>query len=326
MYSASQAPHGGPPQSMKLFVANTDGTWFSQLRAMALRQPLDEVNFWRPSGASFRALTVGEMFLFKLHAPRSVIAGGGFFSRAAQLPVRLAWEAFGYGNGVQSEAELQARLRHYRGHVSEGAITNIILSEPFFFPDGKEIPLPSDFPRNIQFGKGYELESASGARLFQQVGERLAQAPMRNPGPAQFTVMTAGERFGPPRAVAPRMGQGGFRVGVLENYRRRCAISGERTIPVLEAAHIRRYTDGGGHELRNGLLLRSDLHRLFDRGYLAVDPGDRRVLVSPRIREEFENGRDYYALHGRTLAPPAKPNDAPDPDSLEYHLTNVFRG
>lgn len=326
MYSASQGPRRGPRKFMKLFVANTDGTWFSQLRAMALRQPLDEVNFWRPSGASFRALTLGEMFLFKLHAPHSVIAGGGFFSRAAQLPVSLAWETFRFANGVPSEAELRKRLKYHHGHVPEGVITNIILSEPFFFPDGDEIPLPQDFSRHIQFGRGFDLESASGARLFQQVGERLARAPMPNPGPAQYTVMTAADRFGPPRLVTPRQGQGGFRVGVLESYGRRCVISGERTLPVLEAAHIKRYSDGGGHEVRNGLLLRSDLRKLFDRGYIAVDPGYRRVKVSRRIREEFENGRDYYAFDGRTLASPVKPGDAPDPASLEYHLTHVFQG
>jgi len=51
----------------------------------------------------------------------------------------------------------------------------------------------------------------------------------------------------------------------------------------------------------NGLLLRSDLHKLFDRGYVTVSP-DLRFVVSRRIREEFENGRDYYARNGSGLA------------------------
>ena len=73
----------------------------------------------------------------------------------------------------------------------------------------------------------------------------------------------------------PRLGQGAFRVLVTDAYRRRCTISNERTLPVLEAAHIRPYADNGPHQLSNGLLLRSDLHRLFDLGYFTVDP-DRR--------------------------------------------------
>jgi putative restriction endonuclease len=52
------------------------------------------------------------------------------------------------------------------------------------------------------------------------------------------------------------------------------------------------------HEISNGLLLRSDLHRLFDEGYMTLNPGDRRIVVSKCIREEFENGKDYYKLEG----------------------------
>lgn len=74
--------------------------------------------------------------------------------------------------------------------------------------------------------------------------------------------------------------------------------------PVVEADHIRPYCEGGRHELQNGILLRSDLRRLFDLGYVTIDPDERRVLVSTRIREEFENGRDYYRLNGALVATP----------------------
>ena len=92
---------------------------------------------------------------------------------------------------------------------------------------------------------------------------------------------------------------------VTDLYERRCAVTGERTLPVLDAAHIRplrRQT--GPHDPRNGLLLRSDLHTLLDRGYVTVTP-ELRFEVSGRIREEFENGRDYYALHGGRFACPS---------------------
>ncbi|HVB40328.1 MAG TPA: HNH endonuclease [Terriglobales bacterium] len=309
---------------MNLFVAITDNAWFGQLRAMAQTASVAEVNFWRPSGVPFRALAVGEPLLFKLHAPRHVIAGGGFFSRASKLSVRLAWEAFGPYNGVASEAALRERIRKYRGTESDDPITCIILSEPFFFAPEGCISVPGDFARNLQTGRGYAAETGTGRWLYDQVGERLAHAAVMDRGPAQFALAEA--RFGAPQPVAPRLGQGGFRVGMLENYRWRCAISGERTVPVLEAAHIRRYSDGGGHDLRNGLLLRSDLHRLFDLGYIAIAPEDRRVLVSSRIRTEFENGRNYYALEGKPLATPSELGAAPDPESLRFHLEHVYRG
>ena len=82
-----------------------------------------------------------------------------------------------------------------------------------------------------------------------------------------------------------RLGQGAFRIVVTDTYDRRCALTGERTLPVLEAAHIKPYSSGGAHDITNGLLLRSDLHTLFDRGYLTVTP-EYRLEVSRRIREE----------------------------------------
>jgi putative restriction endonuclease len=73
---------------------------------------------------------------------------------------------------------------------------------------------------------------------------------------------------------------------------------------VLEAAHIKPYAVVQRHEISNGLLMRSELHRLFDEGYMTLDPGDRRVVVSKRIREEFDSGKDYYKLEGQVVREP----------------------
>jgi putative restriction endonuclease len=93
--------------SINLVVAVTDADWFEMLRRS---QNLGEVNFWAPSAAKFRALQPGEMFLFKLHAPRNVIGGGGIFAYANTLPCSLAWEAFREANGASSAGEMRARM------------------------------------------------------------------------------------------------------------------------------------------------------------------------------------------------------------------------
>jgi putative restriction endonuclease len=72
-------------------------------------------------------------------------------------------------------------------------------------------------------------------------------------------------------------------------------------------------------------LLRSDLHKLLDEGYLTVDPKDRGVVVSKRIKEDFENGKDYYKLEGRVLLGPNEVWAKPSAENLEYHAYNVFR-
>jgi putative restriction endonuclease len=112
---------------------------------------------------------------------------------------------------------------------------------------------------------------------------------------------------------------------VKESFSRRCAITGERTLPVLEAAHIMPYSVVMRHDVFNGLLLRSDLHKLFDEGYLTVDPKDRRIVVSKRIKEEFENGKEYYQLEGQLLREPSETWAKPLIDNLEHHAFHVFR-
>lgn len=93
----------------------------------------------------------------------------------------------------------------------------------------------------------------------------------------------------------------------------------------LEAAHIVPYSGEGGHEVRNGLLLRADFHRLFDAGLVSVTP-DLRVKVSQRIREEWFNGKVYYQLDNSALSVvPTHPSMRPDPDRLDWHYRNRFQ-
>jgi putative restriction endonuclease len=94
---------------------------------------------------------------------------------------------------------------------------------------------------------------------------------------------------------------------------------------VLDAAHIRPYAQEGTHKPQNGILLRQDLHTLFDRGYVTVKP-DYRIQVSQRIEEEFDNGQEYYSLQGSQIGLPDEKEFRPDPVVLDWHNNNVFRG
>ena len=93
---------------MRAFVGITDFDWYTLLSQC---KGLEEVNFWQPSGSQlFRALNPGELFLFKLHSPRNFIVGGGVFAHASQLPIGLAWEAFGLANGAIDLPQMRKRV------------------------------------------------------------------------------------------------------------------------------------------------------------------------------------------------------------------------
>ncbi len=94
---------------------------------------------------------------------------------------------------------------------------------------------------------------------------------------------------------------------------------------MLQAAHIRPVTDGGQHRLDNGLLLRSDVHTLFDRGYITVTP-QHRILVSRKLKEEFDNGEPYYPFHNQELRLPEHEEERPSAEFLQWHSDTVYRG
>ncbi|MCL6564269.1 MAG: HNH endonuclease [Firmicutes bacterium] len=183
--------------------------------------------------------------------------------------------------------------------------------------------MPADYAWNLQRGRGYDVESLEGRKLFEAIAEILKSRRV-TPNSAQSNVVAAAQTRGKPKLIVPRIGQQGFRVLVGSAYEYRCAVTGERALPALEAAHILPVAAGGPHLVENGLMLRADLHRLFDAGYLSVDPDDRRLLVSRRIREDFHNGREYYQLHGRELRSPARGYHEPAREFLTYHREKVF--
>ncbi|HVS15750.1 MAG TPA: HNH endonuclease [Thermoanaerobaculia bacterium] len=307
---------------MKSYIGITDGSWFDLL---SHRQDLDEINFWQPGGSRrFRALSLGEPFLFKLHSPLNYIVGGGFFGYAPEpIPAYLAWETFGEANGARTFSEMLARIEKYRRGPTDPRGTDpigcILLQQPFYFSRDEWIPAPRDWHKNLVQGKTYDTATGEGARVWAQVSEQLAHRSAALLAEAPDSPLLV------PTETMRRIGQGTFRVLITDTYQRRCAATGEKALPVLEASHIRPVADGGRHEIANGLLLRSDIHRLFDRGYVTVDP-KHRIRVSRRLKDEFDNGEPYYPLEGHQIWLPRRTDARPSPESLEYHRDVVFRG
>lgn len=172
-----------------------------------------------------------------------------------------------------------------------------------------------------------DTEMGEGKRLFQEICNRLERTSKSNQMVSNDKAIriTEGNNY-QYTLVKQRLGQGAFRILVTDAYYRRCAISGEKTLPVLEAAHIKPYSQHGPHDIQNGVLLRSDIHRLFDEGYLTIAP-DFRVEVSKRIKEDYGNGRIYYQFHGQRLSViPNKAEELPSKDFLSWHNENVYLG
>ena len=309
-------------------VANTDKRWFDHFRPNDQLTSIDEVNFWRPSAQSqFRALKPGNPFFFRLKAPYNAIAGFGFFAVSARMSVELVWEMFGDRNGDASLSQFAERIRQYRTRYKRSAsaeLSCIVLPEAVFLPQGLWLPWgPSEaWQRNLVSYKRYDLSTELGLRMGDL--RRIAKSrPVPDLQP-NFELLTQNVRAPADATRTERHGQGTFRLRVLTAYEQQCAVTGEHAVPVLDAAHIQRYLGPASNHPQNGIVLRTDIHRLYDAGYVTVTP-DLRLEVSSRLRDEFENGRHYYEMAGRRINVPRNPQLAPSPLALDWHALNVFR-
>jgi putative restriction endonuclease len=305
-------------------VAVTDYGWYEFLA----RRSVPEINFWTPSDRRRFSAPEFSPFLFKLKAPHRAIAGFGYFVKWTSLPDWLAWECFGEGNGCESLAALGDRISDIRArirYVPTDPVANIgciLLVQPTFFPREAWIVQPNDWHDRTVSNTTYDLSTGEGLRVWQECLERVTDVVTVEHGLSQVAGPTA-PRYGTPRPVAPRLGQGTFRVSVTDAYERSCAVTAEHSLPALEAVHIRSYAKEGPHEVRNGILLRADLHRLFDKGYLTITP-NHRLEVSARLRADYSNGRTYYPLHGYPLRLPAIERERPAAEFLAWHNEHVY--
>ncbi len=306
-------------------VAVTDFGWYEFLS----QRSLPEVNFWKPSDTRRPHIPEFTPFFFQLKKKYRAIVGFAYFARWSHLPLWLAWDTFGEGNGCADMAALIDRVKKLRrgGGATEDLASSemgcLLLSEPTFFARDQWVDAPADWSNEIVSGKTYDLELGEGRRIWDECRQRAAAVAGVQALP-QVAGPHAG-RWGSPQLAKPRLGQGTFRIGVLDAYGRACAITREHSLPVLEAAHIRSFSSEGPNEVRNGVLMRADLHRLFDKGFITISE-DHRLEVSSRLNRLYKNGKPYYALAGSPVHLPAQAGDAPAAEFLTWHRTEIYRG
>jgi putative restriction endonuclease len=297
---------------MKGFLAVTDPYWIDHLRSINAT----EANFWQPRPTRI-ALAEWTPWIFKVRGT-SLVAGFGFFSYWTIMPLSVAWETFGPANGAISYSDMIRRVGGLRRERPiDDDVGCVALSDVLILDRSDWIAAPADWHPNIVRGAGYDLASGEGARIWTQLQAFAASQ-------AKSTPILSVPGASALQLISARRGQGAFRLMVMDAYGRRCAISGERTLPALEAAHIRPFAEHQLHEVQNGILMRSDIHKLYDRGLVTVEP-DLTFRVSGSIERDYSNGKIYSELAGRTIASPDDPAMKPNSSALSWHSREVFR-
>lgn len=312
------------------FIALTDKAWFDFLSREARGGSLDEVNFWSPRSLQpMKKMTPGEPVFLRLKSPFTSIAGYGFFAHFCVLSLREAWDFFGPKNGDPDEIRFLQRIGTYRG-------IDLLTRRPEAKPLGCTILRNARFwpeDRWLAWGenRGWSRNVVRGATVTDPMHVDLLLAHVRadqQESPADlidsFQPLEADERAVIAARQIHREGQGTFRARLLDAYGRRCAITGERTEIVLDAAHIQPYLGVRSNHIQNGLLLTKEFHKLFDEGFVTVSP-DQRVVVSPRLQREWKNGKRYYDYDKEPLRPPEDRLAMPSPAALAWHREHRYQ-
>ena len=293
------------------YIGVTDPRWHEFL---TLHGTPATANFWTPTLWRPAALEPGARWLFMLKSPIRKIGGFGLIAGYAEHTVEKAWELFGLGNGVASPEELRQRVdsfaaaRSVRPRASNDPIGCILLSDVTLFGPGQQLTadeLGVDFAVNIVKYKSYRGEI------------EIPGYDVRSPD--NFQLVPGARSSGQAGTVYLRPDQARFRSTVMHAYERRCAISGVACSEVLDAAHIQPYVSEASHHVQNGLLLRKDLHALFDAGLIAF-ADDYTTLVSPVLAET-----SYSKLAGRRARLPKLKSDWPSIDAIRFQR-QIFRG
>jgi hypothetical protein len=121
------------------------------------------------------------------------------------------------------------------------------------------------------------------------------------------------------REVLQRTGQTKFRETIRSAYNDICAISGTTEPTALVAAHIQPVKSKGRHSVNNGMLLRADIHNMFDSGLISVD-GKYRIHISSLVSDQR-----YVKLKGRKLHLPHDRKRWPSSQVLKQHFEQIFR-
>ncbi len=324
-----------------VFVAHTDREWFDNLSRLATPTPggpvrVDEVNFWSPrSPKAIKAFALGEPVFFRLGKGRGpghgyghrMIAGYGFFAAHLDtIDVHLAWQLFGPKNGADTFSEFARILGRLTPASWRERLGTMILRDATFWPEPRWIPWGTErdyASSGVQRGRT-DANPAHVALLMAEV-RRDAVARPADLDDAYRLVAVDGRR----RVLAEqvrREGQGTFRARLLKAYEGQCAITGEHTEPVLDAAHIQPYLGPASNHVQNGLLLTQEFHTLFDRGLVCVEDKDDvyRLRVSSLLQERWNNGRRYREYEGKRLFVPGEASLRPSREALAWHREVCF--
>ena len=190
---------------------------------------------------------------------------------------------------------------------------------PFFF----ELPPSKNLEEVVDFlmAEAYPLSLKSNVQISKSEQPELVEPRQSIEADGYFDAEnTEDARRLVTTSIVKRQGQSGFRQKLLKAYNYQCMVTGCNAAPALEAAHIIPYKGAQTNHVSNGLLLRSDIHTLFDLHLLSIHPETHRIVISPQLLVT-----SYAEYEGQSLMSKIQKNERPSPVALAKHYELFMR-
>lgn len=301
-------------QLLEMFaISPTDKNWFDFLKIMGFNSG---VNFWTPTPWNVKGIKNRDRLYFMLKSPIRKIGGFGEFAEYKNLTAVQAWNEFGYRNGRSSREEFIDSIQEYINknsskfgggpiNISKYEIGCLRLNNCEFWEEEQFVDL-----NTLELNFAPQVVTIKYFDQYDPI--RLIQQELDN-----FDLVNE-PRFNKKLSANSREGQSLFKGRILKAYDNKCCITGENIPELLEAAHIQEYKNRYSNHVQNGLLLRVDIHRLYDNQLIFIDE-NYIIHVSALV-----TSKQYRQYHGKPISLPKLVNQLPSKTALELRR-NEFR-
>lgn len=268
--------------------------------------------FWTPTPWNLRKLKQGEKFYFLLKAPIRQIGGFAEYVEYKNLTADQAWNEYGIRNGRTTKelfldsikSYLDKNSKKFRGTniTPENHIIGCIILKNCIFFDDEGFLNTEDYGLKFptQIVKIKYINSVDP--FFSNNNDKKIFTPINDKKIKNYVLTDT------------RIGQGLFSGMIKKAYNNQCCVSGEKIPELLNAAHIQSYINADSHHVQNGLLMRVDIHALYDAGLISIDE-NYDILVSEQL-----NLTDYYKYKSKKITLPVNRSDFPSKDALKLKL------
>ena len=247
------------------------------------------------------------------------VVGGGFFISWYKISLDEAWSRFGVRNGVTDFDDLVAEVKEHGGHRSSNIIA-ATLGNNFIFDGSSLITVPEEVSSHFKSGMRFilNIDDPTGRYLY-QVAKKVYSQDLDKYGDTWKGVYYLASRS------HFRSYSAGFYAKVRAAYKFKCAVTGSTIVPLLEVAQLRPFYDFKEQIAANGILLRSDFHRLFSLGYITLEyVTDDKVVIRTSSCLKSVGAAEYLEYEGKQVSLPDDKTAWPNPQYLEWHRKNCF--